>query len=223
MEQMPAIRIVIADDSTLLREGLARLFDEAGFTVVATYDSAFPLLRDIVTTRPDLAVLDVRMAPTFRDEGVRAARELKAEHPGIGVLLLSQSAEVDYATDLTESGGEGVGYLLKDRVSSLTELRDAVTRIVAGGTVIDEQIVRELIVRRHDPLSTLTAREVEVLSLMAEGKTNQSIAEALHVVVGSVEKHSTSIFMKLGLDTDSGAHKRVLAVLTWLQRGASDR
>ncbi|AMM20339.1 LuxR family transcriptional regulator [Frondihabitans sp. PAMC 28766] len=215
----PAVRIVMADDSTLLREGLARLFDEAGFTVVATYDSAEPLIAEIEVTRPGLVVLDVRMPPTFRDEGVRAAVALKKSHPGIGVLLLSQYAEVDYANELTEAGGDGVGYLLKDRVSSLTELRDAVTRIVAGGTVIDEQIVRELISRRRDPLSTLTPREVEVLSLMAEGGTNQAIAEALHLGVGTVEKHSTAIFSKLGLDADDGtSHRRVLAVLAWLQR-----
>lgn len=212
------IRLVLADDSALLREGLARLFAEAEFTVVATYDSAAPLLAAIDITRPHLAVLDIRMAPTFRDEGVRAARALKRSHPEIGVLLLSQYAEVDYANDLTEDGGEGVGYLLKDRVSSLTELRDAVTRIVDGGTVIDEQIVRELMSRRRDPLATLTPREVEVLSLMAEGRTNQAIADSLHLVVGSVEKHSTAIFSKLGLEVGTGNHRRVLAVLTWLQR-----
>jgi DNA-binding NarL/FixJ family response regulator len=156
---------------------------------------------------------------------VRAAIELKSTHPEIGVLLLSQYAEVEYAVDLTESGADGVGYLLKDRRSSLVarrsslvELRDAVTRIVAGGTVIDEQIVRELISRRRDPLSSLTPREIEVLSLMAEGTTNQGIADMLHLVVGSVEKHSTSIFSKLGLDSDGVSHRRVLAVLAWLQR-----
>lgn len=217
------IRIVLADDSTLLREGLARLFTEAEFTVVATYDSAVPLLAEIESTRPHLAVLDIRMAPTFRDEGVRAARTLKKSHPEIGVLLLSQYAEVEYANDLTEDGGEGVGYLLKDRVSSLTELRDAVTRIVAGGTVIDEQIVRELMSRRRDPLTTLTAREIEVLSLMAEGRTNQAIADTLHLVVGSVEKHSTALFSKLGLDSGAGSHRRVLAVLAWLQHQPGGR
>jgi DNA-binding NarL/FixJ family response regulator len=223
MSDTPDIRIVMADDSTLLREGLARLFGEAGFNVVATYDNAGPLLAEIESTRPDLAVLDVRMAPTFRDEGVRAARDLKGRFPNIGVLLLSQYAEVEYANDLTEGGVEGVGYLLKDRVSSLTELHDAVTRIVAGGTVIDEQIVRELINRRRDPLTTLTAREVEVLALMAEGRTNQAIADTLHLVVGSVEKHSTAIFSKLGLDIEGGSHRRVLAVLAWLQHQPGNR
>lgn len=223
MPDPSGIRIVLADDSALLREGLARLFAEAGFAVVGTYESAAPLLAEIESTRPDLAVLDIRMAPTFRDEGVRAAIALKKSHPEIGVLLLSQYAEVEYANDLTEDGGEGVGYLLKDRVSSLTELRDAVTRIVAGGTVIDEQIVRELMSRRRDPLTTLTTREIQVLSLMAEGRTNLAIADTLHLVVGSVEKHSTSLFSKLGLESGTGAHRRVLAVLAWLQHQPGSR
>ncbi|MCU1529894.1 MAG: LuxR family transcriptional regulator [Frondihabitans sp.] len=214
---IPRIRVVLADDSTLLREGLARLFDEAGFEVVALYDSAEPLLAELDTTHPDVAVLDIRMPPTFRDEGVRAAVALKRDHPAVGVLLLSQYAEVDYATELMENGHGGVGYLLKDRVSSLTALRDSVLRIVDGGTVIDEDIVRELLARRRDPLESLSPRELEVLSLMAEGKTNQAIADDLHVVVGSVEKHSTAIFQKLGLDAGGSSHRRVLAVLAWLQ------
>jgi DNA-binding NarL/FixJ family response regulator len=213
----PLLRVVLADDSTLLREGLARLFEEAGFEVAATYDSAEPLLADIEATRPDIVVLDIRMPPTFRDEGVRAAVALKRSHPTIGVLLLSQYAEVDYASELLENGRGGVGYLLKDRVSSLTALRDSVLRIVDGGTVIDEEIVRELLARRRDPLESLSPREIEVLSLMAEGKTNQAIADELHVVVGSVEKHSTAIFQKLGLDAGGSSHRRVLAVLAWLQ------
>lgn len=225
-------RVALADDSVLLREGLARLFQEAGYEVVATFGDAESLVASLdgpgadgsdgseAATAPDLVVLDIRMPPTFRDEGVRAGIAIKAAHPAIGVLLLSQYAEAEYAADLLDTGASGVGYLLKDRVSSLDELQDAVDRIVSGGTVIDEQIVRELLARRHDPLSTLTAREVEVLSLMAEGRTNQGIASGLHLAVASVEKHTTSIFQKLGLDDSGTAHRRVLAVLAWLRKGA---
>lgn len=226
----PAVtRVALADDSVLLREGLARLFQEAGYEVVATFGDAESLVASLeapgadaseAPAAPDLVVLDIRMPPTFRDEGVRAGIAIKAAHPRIGVLLLSQYAEAEYAADLLDSGASGVGYLLKDRVSSLDELQDAVDRIVSGGTVIDEQIVRELLARRHDPLSTLTPREIEVLSLMAEGRTNQGIASGLHLAVASVEKHTTSIFQKLGLDDSGTAHRRVLAVLAWLRKGA---
>ncbi len=214
----PRIRIVLAEDSGLLREGLVLLFEEAGFEVVAAYGDAHSLLAEIDSLAPDLAVLDVRMPPTFRDEGVRAAVALRRSHPRIGVLLLSQYAEEEYATELLASGESGVGYLLKDRVSSIEELRSAVQRIVAGGTVLDEQIVRQLLSRRRDPLAALTPREREVLSLMAEGRTNQVIADSLFLAVGSVEKHSTSIFAKLGLDDSGSSHRRVLAVIAWLQR-----
>jgi DNA-binding NarL/FixJ family response regulator len=211
------LRVVLADDSVLLREGLVRLFAEAGLEVVAAYGDADALMAELGQTRPDLAVLDVRMPPTFRDEGVRAALAIRREHPAIGILLLSQYAEVDYATELL-AAGDKVGYLLKDRVSSIVELHDAATRIVAGGTVLDEDIVRQLLTRRNDPLTALTPRERDVLGLMAEGRTNQGIADALHLAVGSVEKHSTSIFVKLGIDDSRSSHRRVLAVLTWLQR-----
>ncbi|MGA1813348.1 response regulator transcription factor [Frondihabitans sp. 4ASC-45] len=213
-----AVRVVLADDSVLLREGVARLFQEAGFDVVGTYGDADSLMAGLDEVRPDLAVLDIRMPPTFRDEGVRAGVAIKASHPAVGVLLLSQYAEAEYAADLLDTGASGVGYLLKDRVSSLDELQDAVERIVGGGTVIDEQIVRDLLARRHDPLSRLTPREIEVLSLMAEGRTNQGIATGLHLAVASVEKHTTAIFQKLGLDDSGTAHRRVLAVLAWLQK-----
>ncbi|MCU1405688.1 MAG: LuxR family transcriptional regulator [Glaciihabitans sp.] len=222
-EQTDRVRIVLADDSLLLREGVARLFTEAGFSVAATYGDADALIAEIDSIQPDLAVLDIRMPPTFRDEGLRAAVQLKTTHPGLGVLLLSQYAEVDYAAELMAAGGGGVGYLLKDRVSSLTELQDAVTRIVGGGTVIDEQIVRDLLTRRHDPLSDLSPRELEVLSLMAEGKTNQAIAAELHLAIGSVEKHSTAIFLKLKLEDTGSAHRRILAVLAWLNVDDSPR
>jgi DNA-binding NarL/FixJ family response regulator len=211
------LRVVLADDSVLLREGLVRLFAEAGLEVVAAYGDGDALMAELDETRPDLAVLDVRMPPTFRDEGVRAALAIRRDHPTIGILLLSQYAEVDYATELL-AAGDKVGYLLKDRVSSIVELRDAATRIVAGGTVLDEDIVRQLLTRRNDPLTALTPRERDVLGLMAEGRTNQGIADALHLAVGSVEKHSTSIFVKLGIDDSRSSHRRVLAVLTWLQR-----
>jgi DNA-binding NarL/FixJ family response regulator len=215
-----AVRIVLAEDSVLLREGLVRLFDEAGFVTLAAYGDADALLAEVAELKPDLAVLDVRMPPTFRDEGVRAALELRRLHPAVGILLLSQYVEETYAVELLAAGDSGVGYLLKDRVSSLDELKDAVHRIADGGTVLDEQVVRHLLGRRRDPLEALTPREREVIGLMAEGRTNQGIAENLVIGVGAVEKHVTSIFGKLGLDDSGSAHRRVLAVLAWLQRDA---
>jgi DNA-binding NarL/FixJ family response regulator len=214
----PKYRIVIADDSMILREGLARLFTEAGFDVIATFPDAVSLISEVHRLSPDLVVLDVRMPPTFTDEGVRAAVQLRTGNPDLSVLLLSQYAEVDYATELFSTGRSGAGYLLKDRVASIDELREAVVRIVGGGTVIDESIVQQLFSRKRDPLATLSAREVEVLSLMAEGRTNSSIASLTHLSVGSIEKYSTTIFTKLQLDTDNDAHRRVLAVLAWLNQ-----
>ena len=217
-EPTAGLRIVLAEDSMLLREGLVRLFGEAGFEIVASFGNADSLLARIDELHPDLVVLDVRMPPTFRDEGVRAAVRLRRTHPSIGILLLSQYAEEQYATELLAAGDSGVGYLLKDRISSLGELQEAVTRIAAGGTVLDEQVVRQMFARRRDPLEALTPRERDVLGLMAEGRTNQGIANALVVGVGSVEKHVTSIFAKLGIDGTGSSHRRVLAVLAWLQR-----
>ena len=217
-EPTARLRIVLAEDSMLLREGLVRLFDEAGFEIVASFGDADSLLARIDDLHPDLAVLDVRMPPSFRDEGVRAAVQLRRTHPSIGILLLSQYAEEKYATELLAAGDSGVGYLLKDRISSLDELQEAVTRIAAGGTVLDEQVVRQMFARRRDPLEALTPRERDVLGLMAEGRTNQGIANSLVVGVGSVEKHVTSIFAKLGIDDTGSSHRRVLAVLAWLQR-----
>jgi DNA-binding NarL/FixJ family response regulator len=178
------IRIVLAEDSLLLREGLVRLFDEAGFVISASYSDADSLLSEIDNVQPDIAVLDVRMTPTFRDEGLKAAVRLRRTHPSVGVLLLSQYAEEQYATELLAAGDSGVGYLLKDRIASIEELREAVSRIAAGGTVLDEQIVRQMFARRLNPLTALTPREREVLGLMAEGRTNQGIASSL--VVGVV-------------------------------------
>ncbi|SKB01409.1 two component transcriptional regulator, LuxR family [Agreia bicolorata] len=194
-----------------------RLFAEAGFETAAAYGDAEALLADVAEVRPDVAILDVRMPPTFRDEGVRAALDLRRRHPEIGILLLSQYVEETYAVELLAAGENGVGYLLKDRLASLDELRDAVTRIASGGTVLDEQVVRHLLGRRRDPLSTLTARERDVIALMAEGRTNAGIASQLVVGTGAVEKHVSSIFSKLGLDDSGTDHRRVLAVLAWLR------
>jgi DNA-binding NarL/FixJ family response regulator len=211
-------RVVVADDSVLLREGLVRVLTEAGHEVVGAYGDADTLLEAAPGLAPDLAVLDVRMPPTFRDEGVRAAIALRALLPGTGILLLSQYVEVAYAQELLGSGAGGVGYLLKDRVASLADLTDALDRIADGGTVLDPEVVAQLIGRRHDPLATLTPREREVLQLMAEGRTNAAIAAHLFIGVGAVEKNVTSIFGKLGLEDSGEDHRRVLAVLAWLQR-----
>jgi DNA-binding NarL/FixJ family response regulator len=211
-------RVVVADDSVLLREGLVRVLTEAGHDVVGAYGDAEVLLAAAPALAPDLAVLDVRMPPTFRDEGVRAAIALRALLPGTGILLLSQYVEGAYAQELLGSGAGGVGYLLKDRVASLADLTDALDRIADGGTVLDPEVVAQLIGRRHDPVATLTSREREVLQLMAEGRTNAAIAAQLFIGVGAVEKNVTSIFGKLGLEDSGEDHRRVLAVLAWLQR-----
>jgi len=212
------LRVVVADDSVLLREGLVRVLVEAGHEVVASFGDADSLLAEVEALNPDLAVLDVRMPPTFRDEGVRAAIRLRSLMPRTGILLLSQYVEVAYAQELLGAGQGGVGYLLKDRVASLEELVDAIDRIADGGTVLDPEVVAQLIGRRHDPLATLTPREREVLQLMAEGRTNAAIAEALYIGVGAVEKNVTSIFAKLALEDSGTDHRRVLAVIAWLQR-----
>ena len=210
--------MVVADDSVLLREGLVRVLEEAGVEVLASYGDADSLLAELVEKQPQLVVLDVRMPPTFRDEGVRAAIRARELVPGVGILLLSQYVEVAYAQELLSSGSGGIGYLLKDRVASLAQLQDAVERIATGGTVLDPEVVAQLIGRRHDPLATLTPREHEVMALMAEGRTNAAIGAALVIGVGAVEKNVTSIFQKLGLDDSGSDHRRVLAVLAWLQR-----
>ncbi len=214
---------MVADDSVLLREGLIRLFDEAGFETVAALGDATDLLAQVEELRPDLAVLDVRMPPSYRDEGVRAAIELRRRIPEVGILLLSQYVEGTYAKELLDAGGGragygGLGYLLKDRVASFDELTDAISRIARGGTVLDPQVVRELLARQADPLAALTPRERDVLKLMAEGRTNTGIASDLVIGVGAVEKNVTSIFQKLNLEGSDSDHRRVLAVLRWLQR-----
>jgi DNA-binding NarL/FixJ family response regulator len=189
-----------------------------GHEVVGAFPNADLLLERLVDLAPDLVVLDVRMPPTFRDEGVRAAIRARQLLPGVGILLLSQYVEVAYAQDLLSSGTGGIGYLLKDRVASLDELKDAIERIASGGTVLDPEVVAQLIGRRHDPLERLTPRESEVITLMAEGRTNAAIAAQLVIGTGAVEKNVTSIFQKLGLDDSGSDHRRVLAVLAWLQR-----
>ncbi len=212
------MRVVLADDSLLLREGLVRLLDELGITVVAAVGDGAALADAVDTHRPDVAVVDVRMPPTFTDEGLRAALDIRRRLPGTGILVLSQYVETSYATELLVHGG-GVGYLLKDRVSRLADLSDALERIVGGGTVLDPDVVATLFVRRdrRDRLATLTPREREVLTHIAEGRTNTAIARTLALSQGSVEKHISSIFAKLGLTTPSDDdHRRVLAVLTWL-------
>lgn len=215
---MTALRVAVADDSVLLREGLVRVLEDAGLNVVGSFGDADALLAAMPALAPDAVVLDVRMPPTFRDEGVRAAIELRRRHPGIAILLLSQYVEVAYAQELLAAGTGGVGYLLKDRVVSLHEVRDALDRVAAGGTVLDPEVVTQLMARRVDPLAALTPREREVLELMAQGRTNAAIASTLFIGVGAVEKNISSIFAKLALDEAAGDHRRVLAVLTWLQR-----
>jgi DNA-binding NarL/FixJ family response regulator len=210
--------VLVADDSVLLREGLVRVLIEAGVDVVGSYPDADALLAELVALAPDLIVLDVRMPPTFRDEGVRAAIRARELLPDVGILLLSQYVEVAYAQELLSTGSGGIGYLLKDRVASLDELKDAIERIASRSTVLDPEVVAQLLGRRHDPLETLTPREREVLTHMAEGRTNAAIASELVIGTGAVEKNVTSIFQKLGLDDSGSDHRRVLAVLAWLQR-----
>jgi DNA-binding NarL/FixJ family response regulator len=212
------LRVVVADDSVLLREGLVRVLGEAGHEVVGAFGTADELLVEAPKLKPDLAVLDVRMPPTFRDEGVRAAIRLRSDLPDTGILLLSQYVEVAYAQELLGSGSGGVGYLLKDRVAALRDLEDAIDRIAHGGTVLDPEVVTQLLGRRNDPLASLTPRELEVLQLMAEGRTNAAIGQQLFIGVGAVEKNVTSIFGKLGLEDSGSDHRRVLAVLAWMQR-----
>ena len=213
------MRLVIAEDSVLLREGLARLLDDAGFEVVAQTGSAQDLMLKVRSYSPDVVIVDIRMPPTHTDEGLRAAQELREAHPDVGVLVLSQYVEPGYAMELLAESAEGVGYLLKDRVSDLAEFAAAVRRVGEGGSALDPAIVSQLVGRRRreDPIDTLTAREREVLELMAEGRSNSGIAERLVVTERAVEKHVTSIFGKLRLPPASEDHRRVLAVLAFLR------
>ncbi|NKZ04605.1 response regulator [Actinomadura latina] len=211
------MRVVIAEDSVLLRAGLVRLLETAGFEVAAAVGEAEGLLAAVREHRPDAAIVDVRMPPGFTDEGVRAALVMRRESPGVAVLLLSQYVEERYAADLLSAGTGGIGYLLKDRVADVSVFLDALRRVASGGTALDPEVVSQLLLRRHsDPLDRLTPREREVLSLMAEGRSNAGIAAALVVSESAVAKHINNIFAKLDLPHAEGDHRRVLAVLRFL-------
>jgi len=212
------MRVVLADDSVLLREGVARLLEDAGMDVVGQAGDAVDLLRKVNAHKPDVAVVDVRMPPTHTDEGLRAAQEIRAQHPDVGVLVLSQYVEPAYAVELLGDNAEGVGYLLKDRVNDVKEFVSAVQRVADGGTAFDPQVVSELVGRRRKDgvLDGLSPREREVLGQMAEGRSNQAISEQLFMSPRAVERHVTSIFTKLRLPAGGEDNRRVLAVLAFL-------
>lgn len=214
----PQLRVVIAEDSVLLREGLVRLIEDSGAIVVARVGDGPSLVAAVVEHRPDVSVVDVRMPPTQRDEGLRAAIEARRLVPGSPVLVLSQYVERQYATELLAEGAGGVGYLLKDRVADVREFMDALRRVAAGGTALDPEVVAQLMVRRRrdDRLTELTPREREVLGAMAEGRTNVGIASLLGITEGAAEKHIGNIFGKLELPDSESDHRRVLAVLAYL-------
>ena len=215
----PAMRVVIAEDLALLREGLVRLLAENGMDVVAAVEDAAALRRAVEEHRPDVAIVDVRLPPTFRDEGIRAAVALREIHPDLAVLILSQYVEQTYAAELLADGRGAVGYLLKDRVADVGDFIESVRRVAGGGTAMDPEVVAQLLARRRpeDPLQELTPREREVLALMAEGRSNTAIADGLVVTPGAVEKHISSILGKLGLPPSDEHHRRVLAVLAFLR------
>jgi DNA-binding NarL/FixJ family response regulator/class 3 adenylate cyclase len=218
-KQSAKLRVALADDAVLLREGIARLLAEAGFEVVGQSATAEDLLRKVHSYAPDVAVVDIRMPPTQTDEGLRAAKEIRAKHAGVGVLVLSQHVEPTYAMELLAESAEGVGYLLKDRVADVDEFAAAVRRVAEGGSALDPALVTQLVGRRRqkDPMDELTPREREVLELMAEGRSNQAIGERLFITPRAVEKHITSIFGKLRLPPAPEDHRRVLAVLAYLR------
>jgi DNA-binding NarL/FixJ family response regulator len=213
------LRVLVADDSVLLREGLVRLLQESGFNVVAQAGDADELLRKARAHKPAVAIIDVRMPPENTDDGLRAALTIRSEHPETRVLVLSQYIEEQYAVELIGEASEGVGYLLKERITDVATLLDAVDRVAGGGSVIDPQVVSQLLRRhrQHDPLQALSDREREVLELMAEGRSNHAIAARLVISERAVEKHVTSIFSKLKLPPAEDDHRRVLAVLTFLR------
>ncbi|MEV6336873.1 MULTISPECIES: LuxR C-terminal-related transcriptional regulator [Nocardia] len=211
------MRVVMAEDNALLREGLVLLLTSAGHEVVAVAGSGPEILPALLTHRPDIAVLDVRLPPAFRDEGLRAALAARKELPGLPVLVLSQYVEESYAAELLGGGASGVGYLLKDRVGRVDEFLEALDRVAAGGTALDPEVVSQLLTRRRNsPLDSLTPREREVLELMAAGHDNATIAETLVVTERAVSKHIGNVFQKLGLPTTDSGHRRVLAVLAYL-------
>jgi len=212
------LRVVVADDSVLLREGVARLLEDAGFAVVGRSGNATDLMLKVRSYSPDVAIVDIKMPPTYKDEGVQAAKEIREKYPETAVLVLSQYAEPGYALELLQHSAERVGYLLKDRINDVPEFTAAVQRVAAGGSALDSSVVSQLVGRRRrdDPLAELTPREREVLQLMAEGLSNVAIAERIVVTERAVEKHVTSIFQKLGLPPAPDTHRRVLAVLAYL-------
>jgi DNA-binding NarL/FixJ family response regulator len=211
------VRVVIAEDSVLLREGLTKLLADGGFEVAAAVADAEQLLRAVAEQQPELVVVDVRMPPTHTDEGIRAALVIRRQYPRVAVLVLSQYVEERYATDLLSVETSGVGYLLKDRVAHVGDFLDALRRVAAGGTALDPEVVAQLLVRRRsDPLDRLTPRELQVLQLMAEGRSNNGIVEALRVSHSAVEKYVSNIFAKLDLPATDTDHRRVLAVLKFL-------
>ncbi len=214
----PAMRVVLADDAVLLREGVARLLGEEGFDVVAQVGDGPALLAEVETKRPDVVVVDIRMPPTYTVEGLQAAHEIRRRHPEVGVLVLSQHLESRYVVELLR-GGRGVGYLLKDRVGDVHDFAESLRRVAAGGSSIDPEVVGRLLNRRRrrNPLETLSAREREVLALMAEGRSNQAISTRLFLNAKTVESHVGNVFTKLGLLQEPDDHRRVLAVLAYLQ------
>jgi DNA-binding NarL/FixJ family response regulator len=217
---MTAIRVVVAEDSVLLREGIVRLLRDEGFDVRGQAGDADELLRLVDAERPDIAIVDIRMPPGLGDEGIRATQSIRRSHGDVvGVLVLSQYVEPDFALRLLEDGGGGLGYLLKDRVADVTEFIEAVRRVARGGSVIDQAIVSQLLARRRrtDPLEALTDREREVLALMAEGYSNQAIADRMSLSEKTIESYNGTIFGKLALEPAPDVHRRVLAVLTFLQ------
>jgi len=213
------VRLIVADDSLLLREGISRLLVEAGFQVVGLASSGEEALAQVERNKPDVAIVDIRMPPTHSDEGLKAAQEIRARHPDVGVLVLSQYVELGLAARLLAENAAGLGYLLKDRITDLDEFAAAIRRVGAGGSALDPAVVSQLLGRRRDDdvLEHVTPREREVLALMAEGYSNQAIADRLVVTVRAVEKHVTSIFDKLGLPVTTDSHRRVLAVLAFLR------
>ncbi len=219
MEPTDAVRVVIAEDSAILRDGLVQLLTDRGFTVVRAVGDAASLEHAVATDPPDVAVVDIRMPPTFTDEGLRCAIGLRRDHPDVGILVFSQYVETRYASELLAGGAAGIGYLLKDRVADVADFVEALVRVASGGTALDPEVVTQLMgaSRRTDTLARLTAREREVLALMAEGRTNSAIAVSLVVSEGAVEKHVANIFSKLDLPATSTDHRRVLAVLRYLE------
>jgi DNA-binding NarL/FixJ family response regulator len=221
----PPLRLVVADDNDLLRQGVVSMLATLGFEVVAQAADADDLLRKVSAHRPDVAVIDIRMPPTHTDDGLRAAVAIRESQPDVGVLMLSQYVEADYALELIGSDARGVGYLLKDRISDIDEFAEAIRRVGSGGSVLDPEVVRWMLGRKRESsvLSDLTPRELEVLGLLAEGCSNQGVAHRIVVSQRAVEKHVTSILSKLGLPAEPEAHRRVLAVLAYLKEAKPAR